>query len=495
MEFRNLVEQLRRNGERALVVGMGISGIETALFFRRCEIAVTLVEREAEEKFKAKSKFAARLGELEAAKVDVQFGIDGEAVGAHLTGVKLCVLSPGVSLESAVCGTLRRHGVPFVSELELAVEVLGWPSVIVTGSNGKSTTVCLVDHMLRCSGIPSYLCGNVGTPVIAAAGPEHLKTGQKSQGVLVVEASSYQLESCSVLKPKVGVLLNLSDNHLERHGSMQRYFDAKTRLFQRQDSSDFAVLNADDGWGKNLVRSSSAQTACFGSAASVKQFAWRASPDVDSARSQSIEVAIAGKVETYDLRRCKLLGQHNRLNICASALAARLAGASQTGVQDAINTFFPLEHRLEPITEIAGVLYINDSKSTTVAASVAALSTVLEAFPQRPVNLMIGGLSKAGSWQPLLHLIEKHRASLRPVVCFGQDAGILANHCRAQGIAHVSAESLKAGLSVASRQAVLNDIVLLSPGCASFDEFSDFEHRGVVFKELVLRPESSFTSQ
>jgi UDP-N-acetylmuramoylalanine--D-glutamate ligase len=487
MDFRKLILQIKEEGSKVLVVGLGISGIETGLFLRRMDIPVIAVERENADRYKAKSKFGPSLSALESAGAKLHFGTDGEGIRPHLEGVKLAVLSPGVSLESAVAGTLKRAGVPFVSELELAIALLGWPCIAVTGSNGKTTTVSLIHAMLTASGMKATLCGNVGVPVISSVQPEHLLSGAASEAqTLVVEASSYQLESCTVLRPKVGVLLDLSDNHLERHGSMQRYFDSKARMFQCQTAEDFAVINAEDTWSRGLQRSLPSKVALFGTPPNVKSSAWRSFTEVDpKTTSEILHVSIAGKEEQYSLERCRLLGAHNRANLAASALGARLMGATQSGVQRAIDDFVPLTHRLEPLGEVQGVLYINDSKSTTVAASVAALDTVLQAFPGRQVTLMIGGLAKAGSWEPLFTLIERHKSSLRPILCFGQDARILANHCKAHTVPHQVADTLQSGVELAARQAKPNELVLLSPGCASFDQFTDFEQRGDVFKSLV----------
>lgn len=495
MTFRDLLLGLKERRAKVLVVGLGISGIESAKLLTKLGLGVVCAERESEEAYMKRSKFAAQISDLLAAGVDLRFGVDGERVADVAQGAELCVLSPGVSLESAVCGALKARHIKLVSELELGIELLGWPAAVVTGSNGKSTTVSLIHAMLMESGFESTLCGNVGTPVISGLTVEQIERPQPDpRKVLVVEASSYQLESCSVLKPKVGALLNISDNHLERHGTLARYFAIKSRLFERQTIDDFAVLNADDEWVAGLLKSVTARPACFGVAEApgarreLKDSAWRASIHYDRrSLRDTIQVNLAGISESYDLVRCKLLGIHNRYNLAAAILSARLMGADARSIQAAIDRFEPLEHRLELTAQAPGLIFINDSKSTTVAATVAAFSAVRESYPDKAVGLMIGGLSKAGSWQPLLNLLAANKSSIRPVVCFGQDANILSHHCRAAGLAFKVARSMKEGLATAVDQSGQNDVILLSPGCASFDEFTDFEDRGNVFKSLLER--------
>lgn len=481
MEVRSELNRIRELRQRVLVVGLGISGIETARFLRRCGIETVALERSPEEKVLQSSKFRDGVEELKAGGVRCVFGVDGEGAAELFERAALAILSPGVSLESAICGALKRRKIPFMSELELGLEVLQVPSVIVTGSNGKSTTVTLTHSLLKASGFDATLCGNVGVPVVAGISADALQTpAAGSKRVLVVEASSYQLEAASRIKPKVGMLLNLSDNHLERHGTLQRYFEAKARLFANQDATDYAVLNAEDAMVYSLTGRVRSTVAAFGSHFVTASCRYGAA--IEPGR---VQLRIEGNSETYDTSHLRLLGSHNRQNVAAALLAARLMGAPSEALRDALPLFSPLEHRLELLEFSGRPLFINDSKSTTVAASVAALSAVLGSFAGRRIRLMLGGLAKAGSWDPLMSLMSSCRDRLLPIVCFGKDAGILASHCRRYELAATMADSLAEGVRAALEGVQAQDIVLLSPGCASFDEFSDFEHRGTVFKSLV----------
>ena len=206
-----------------------------------------------------------------------------------------------------------------------------------------------------------------------------------------------------------------------------------------------------------------------------------------SERLDRISLKIFGQHEIYDLLDSRLIGLHNRYNFAAAILAARLAGASREAIERVIANFETLEHRLEFVEHKSGVLCINDSKSTTVAASAAALQAVCEAFPQSSITLLLGGLAKAGSWDSLMSLIRHHSNSMLPVICFGKDANIVASHCKVHGIAHQRAASMSEAYAGAMRQSSRGNIVLLSPGCASFDEFTDFEERGRAFKALICR--------
>jgi UDP-N-acetylmuramoylalanine--D-glutamate ligase len=485
--LRETLEDIRANGTRVLVVGLGISGIESARFLAHRGLKVVVVEKSSEEQFRATSKFCAELPSLQTLGVEIVFGVDGERVAPHLNDIALTVLSPGVPLESAIVGTLRRHGIPYVAELELGIELHHGKALVVTGSNGKSTTSSLIDHILRRGGVRSYLCGNIGVPVIS--NEELLRELHVEGATLVVEASSYQLEASAFLKPHVSVVLNISENHLERHGSLERYAASKERSTRLQTAEDLFVLNADDPMVVAMGHRSRAAKAVFGTAGQLElaklSSRW-AQISCSNERARKIVVSREGILEEYSTDQVNLLGLHNRYNMAAAILVARHMGVSQSDVQAGLESFLPLEHRLEVVYRAGERVVINDSKSTTVAASLAALSTIVEHYPSSRVVLMIGGLSKAGSWAPLLNAITSSSAkSGISVVCFGKDGALLANHCRAAGISHSVAPHLSEATSQALSMIGEAGIALLSPGCASFDEFKDFEHRGAVFKACV----------
>jgi UDP-N-acetylmuramoylalanine--D-glutamate ligase len=481
--LRETLEDVRAADKRVLVVGLGVSGIESARFLTKRGLKVTVIEKSHESHFRAHSKFASELPGIQGLGVDVVFGVDGERVAPHLTNIALAVLSPGVPLESAIVGTLRRHTIPYVAELELGIELHHGRALVVTGSNGKSTTSSLIDHMLTGAGLRSFLCGNIGVPVISHK--ELLEETRSDDSLLVVEASSYQLEACAFLKPRVSVVLNISENHLERHGSLERYAAAKERALRLQTAEDVSVINADDPMVVSMARRSRASKAVFGTAGEgelAKLSSTWARISYDNYPLGVITVSRAGAREEYSTEHARLLGAHNRYNMAAAILVARHMGVTPENVQASLESFLPLEHRLEVVHSLGGQTVINDSKSTTVAASVAALTTIREHYPASRIVVMIGGLSKAGSWAPLLSRATDPRIS---IICFGQDGALLASHCRSAGVEHLVVSNLQAATTEALSMTVEGGVALLSPGCASFDEFEDFEHRGVAFKGFV----------
>jgi UDP-N-acetylmuramoylalanine--D-glutamate ligase len=481
MRLSETIDAIARAGKKALVVGLGVKGVESAQFLASRGVEVLLIERLPEAKFRNSPRLAPLLETLDAIGASVHFGLDGERVLPLLKDVGLAVLSPGVSLESAIVGTLVRLGVPYISELELVVSLHQGPTVVITGSNGKSTTAAFVGEILKGAEKPFIRLSNDSSE------PTQLNGALLERGVMIVDASSYQLEACTVLKPSISVVLNVSENHLERHGSLERYAAAKSRVFRLQDSDDFSVINADDSVVMAMAKSCRARAAVFGMkppSELSKISAHCAEISVSSLSSSVIRVSLDGAIEEYDTSRCQLLGNHNRVNIAAGVLVARRLGISCEHIQVAIDSFTALEHRLEILPSSQGIVVINDSKSTTVAATAAAVEAVLATYGERDIALLIGGLSKAGSWSPLLARIKNSPARVS-VVCFGKDAPLLSNHCDAAQVPHQVVKDLREATLLALRHAGPETVVLLSPGCASFDRFRDYKERGLEFKKIV----------
>jgi UDP-N-acetylmuramoylalanine--D-glutamate ligase len=480
MDANGVLERLRMPEAPVVVVGMGISGVETARFLKKRGLVPICIERYTEAEFRERSRFVEQVDALMSEGIPVYFGIDGEAVGAVTEGAVAAVLSPGVPLGSAVVGALERRGLPLIGEFELGLCLATSPAIVVTGSNGKSTTVSLLDFVCQEAGIPARLCGNVGTPVVA----EVSSTGDAP--LLIVEASSYQLEGCSLLQPRVGVFLNLSDNHLERHGTMERYRAAKARLFKNQDPTDFAILNYDDQWVRQIEPFLNGSIRWFGlnlpEGVPGVRILWNP-PGEDLLVLNSPE-----STGTVSLTNSSLLGLHNRYNIAAALAAFVCAGGTVEQFQAAIGNFQGLPHRIQQVSTTGGALWINDSKSTTVAATCAALDSVLYQYPDQPITLMIGGLLKAGSWKPLFDRIRRARENGHSpaVLCFGRDAGLLVDMCKEADVTCSTSPTVAEAIaSLVSRE--VRGVVLFSPGGASFDEFKNFEERGETFSALVAR--------
>ena len=484
MDLRAKLQQIKANGKKVLVAGLGISGIETARFLERSGINQSCVERSSMAELMAQDKFVTELEALRQSGIELNLEVEGEGVIPFLDGVELCVVSPGISPESALCGALKRYGIEIITELELGTELLGSEIIAVTGSNGKTTTVTLINHLLMAAGKSSRLCGNVGTPVVSGLRPEDIVSKRASQEILVVEASSYQLEWCRFFKPKVACLLNISENHLERHGTLERYLEGKTKIFRQQDSTDLAVLNRDDNRVWPLAKSLRARVLAFG------QYHLGDQTDgafvrYTSGRTDELVLRVDRSETVIPLDGFKLLGAHNRYNLASAILAVRQYGLELDSILAAIPEFKPLEHRLEFLTDRRGQRYVNDSKSTTVAAVISGITAIAEAFPERKITLMLGGLAKAGSFDPLMKVLSTQSNILNPIICFGGDARLINNYCRAFGLPTQTGSNLSEGVGAARSVSAPDDIILLSPGCASFDEFSDFEDRGRAFKGLV----------
>jgi len=500
MERAKLLELLSsaKSISSVIVCGLGITGIETALWLRRERLNVICVERLTRAQYEEKDKYF-KIKELEQAGVTLAFGIDGEAVTGVLekSAVSLCVLSPGINLASSLVGALKRAAIPCVTELELGVLCAAVPTIMVTGSNGKSTTVTLIHALLLAAGKRALLCGNVGVPVVAEFRKLELASGLGARfDWLVVEASSYQLEACESLAPDIGVILNLADNHLERHGTMQRYREAKLSMVLRQSAQQSVIINRDDKLLAEVTARLPGKLYTFG---------YSVLPQTEEGSTiagaqVTLNFTSLGSVKDYkiDCSQLKLFGAHNLENIAAALMVLAVAGIGfQRDLQkisQALSAFTPLEHRLEFVVNINEASILNDSKSTTVAATVAAIKAVLSdaAHSAGKLILCVGGAAKTGSWQPLINELKNTERRIKAVLCFGQDGPMIADHLRSALSAEPTYEvhitpSVASAVEMAIFKLQPRDVLLFSPGCASFDAFSDFEHRGRSFKQEIRK--------
>lgn len=487
MDIRSVLNTIKERGETVLIIGSGISGQAAASLLIRAGLKVTLTDRNVRSSLSSESE--RKFIELEGLGLKVEFGVDGEEITRLLKNIGLVILSPGVSLESQAVGAIKRSAIKIIGELEFALSLLSGELIAVTGSNGKSTTVSLIQHIFEVAGLKSKLCGNIGVAAVSMLEPSDLIESKQDQTKYVVEVSSYQLESSDQIRPRVGVWLNLSDNHLERHGSLDRYAACKAKLFKNQTESDLAILNSDDFWSRSVQ--SSARKAFIGSAERDKSNSKQTNSVViyydSSLKLDRIELFSPDNTtkQSFDLSSCALLGLHNRYNIAAALLVAQEFKISPELIKQALASFKPLEHRLEQIISDASQIIINDSKATTVAAALSAWNAITSRYPNSKIVLMLGGLAKAGSWDPLFSGILRNLKALRSVICFGQDASLLYNHCKLAEIPAKRQGTLKEGTELAKSIAQEGDIILLTPGCASFDEFKSFEERGRAFKQYV----------
>ncbi len=446
------------NGKRVLVVGLARTGIAVSLFSAGYGAAVTATDEKPE------AEMAETAARLRAAAVKL-------ALGAHSQEMfleqDLIVVSPGVPAKLPALELARAQGIPVWSEIELAWRFLRGKLVAVTGSNGKTTTTSLIAHILKTAGIATLVGGNIGVPLLA------LVESSTDSSVTVAEISSFQLETIQEFRPEIGVLLNLTPDHLDRHESFESYAAAKMRLFENQLDRDAAVLNADD---PEITRRMPARGHVY----------WfsRQKRVAEGAFVRDGEIVFrADGAETVVVRRSEitLRGEHNLENVLAACAASYLAGAPAAAIATGVKTFRAVEHRLEFVAEVGGVQFYNDSKATNVDATLKAV----EAFPG-PLLVILGGKDKGSPYSPLA---EPLRQRARLAILIGAAAGkIAADIGGTVPIEH--AVTLDRAVKLAAERSRPGDVVLLAPACSSFDQFENYEQRGRVFKELVARLES-----
>jgi len=444
------------NGKRVLVVGLGRSGIAAAQLCVTRGARVTVTDK----------RDAAALPGLDALPPEV-----ARELGGHrretFTGAELIVLSPGVP-EIPELAAARSAGVAITGEMELASRFVSSTLIAITGTNGKSTTTTLVGEMMRATGRPTFVGGNLGAP-LAEAVPT--RAGD-ARGICVVEASSFQLETVDTFHPRVAVLLNITADHLDRYPDMDGYAAAKARIFAAQTGDDFAVVNVEDPLAMRASRGIASRRIGFSTV--------RPLPEGGYANDNSLVLKLPDQEpESYTNVLPWLIGQrHNQANALAALLASRLAGASRAEVRAGLLAFKPLAHRMELVADDDNIAYYDDSKGTNVSAVVAAL----DGF-SRPVVLIAGGRDKGGAYEPLADVLARVG---RAAVLIGEAADKM-QAAFAGKVETARATTMDDAVDIARRLAQPGDAVVLSPACSSFDMFRDYAHRAEVFRAAVAR--------
>ena len=464
---RPSTDELR--GTTALVIGLGRTGRAVVRHLVARGAHVRVAERRpaaevADAVAELGSGVATFFGEETAATVR-DAGTAARAVCDRiLDGVSLVVPSPGVPVDAVLLARAVEQGIPVVSEIELAARQLTFPLIAVTGTNGKSTTTTLIGEMLRAGGARPFVGGNLGTPLIAAV-PAPGETSDHD--VAVVEVSSFQLEWVERFRPRIGIFLNLTDDHLDRYADLDAYGATKLRMFARQGPDDVAILNGGDPWLRRHATGLAARTVWFGAGQGV------AVRD-DAA---AIRVRLAGRDdEVYPLARVTLGGTHNRENMMAAIAAARSFGVDGAAVQRALEAFRGLEHRLELVRERGGVRWVHDSTGTNPGAVIKSLEG-----HAADVVLLAGGIEKGGDYGVLR---EPVRRAVHHALVFGAARDMLARTFAGATEVEI-VDTLEAAVARAAAIARAGDTVLLSPACGSFDMFRDYADRGRRFKALV----------
>jgi UDP-N-acetylmuramoylalanine--D-glutamate ligase len=429
-----------------LIVGLARSGLAAARFLAARGERVIGVDS-------GRPEGAERLAE---AGVEVNLDVDGTG---HLDGIRTVVKSPGVPGEAAVIAAARERGIDVIGELELAWRAIPNRFLAVTGTNGKTTTAELLGALYRAAGEPVSVAGNVGTPLSSLAGELADET------TVVCECSSFQLEDSVEFAPECAVFLNLAPDHLDRHPDAEQYLASKLRIFANQGNDDVAVYDGDDPalGGRDL-----------GGCARRVRFCRGADPDCEVSLSEGTIFAVGEPlIATGDLQ---IAGPHNEQNAMAAAAAALAMGLDREAVRDGLRGFSGLPHRLERVAELDGVVYVNDSKATNVSAAAAAITSF------KGVHAILGGRAKGEPFTPLAEPVGEHCAACYLI---GEAAGEIEAALESSGVPLQRCESLEDAVARAAAAAAPGEVVLLSPACASFDAFRDYEQRGEAFRVAV----------
>lgn len=447
-------------GKSVLVVGLGKSGVAAARFCAERGARVTVAD----------AKKAAELSEATRSLEGLPIWF---ALGRHdpklFDNAELIVASPGVPSDLPGIVAAKGRGVPVVGELELAVGAIDRPVVAVTGTNGKTTTTTLIGHLLRGAGLRPCVAGNIGTPLL------DVLADAAAADWVVLEVSSFQIETTPSLAPQIGIVLNVTPDHLDRHASFEAYVACKAQLLNQVASSGTGIYNAADEHVSSAVVGAACRLLPFDATGRLRlgaegqSAAWFGDGD--------LRVSVRGNdASRYPLANVKLEGAHNRENMLAALAAAELCGAEPAELLPALESFTGLPHRMELVGEFRGVRYYDDSKGTNIGATIRAI----EGFAE-PIVLIAGGIGKGVDFAPLASLAK---GRVKKAVLIGESAGAL--EAAFMGSAETSrASTMENAVAQAATAAEPGDVVLLSPACASFDMFRDYAHRGESFAAAV----------
>lgn len=444
-------------GKKVLVIGAARSGVASAQFLAARGAVVALNDRKPIEEWSPEA----------AALKNTGVGcLSGDVPSWLLDQIELVVVSPGVPSQSIPIRYAERAGAEVIGEVELASRYLKGRIVGITGSNGKTTTTTLIGELLRNAGLTVQVGGNIGKPLIS------LVESSVDEGWTVVELSSFQLETIKNFHPTVALVLNVTPNHLDRYESFNDYAAAKHRIFTNQEPGDVAILNDSDeviaSWAKGLR----AHVVRFSADRELKEGLFLRGNEL-------VSRTVDGERVLMKRDEMKLRGLHNVENVLAAVAAGLACGADPESMRETVKQFPPVEHRLEFVAEIDAVKFYNDSKATSVDATLKALEAF--AADSGKVVLILGGRGKKAPYSPLAGLIKE---KVRKLVLIGEDAETIENEL-GEFAASERAEDMKDAVERSFAAAEKGDTVLLAPACASFDMFRSFEHRGEVFKNAV----------
>jgi len=444
--------------KKVLVVGLGMTGVATARFLKNMGAVVTVTDMAKEDELGDNVLIIRELG------INMELGSHENSI---FENADIIVLSPGVPHAIPQIQRAKDKGIDVIGEIELASKFIDQPVIAITGTNGKTTTTTLLGEMLKSSGFNVFVGGNIGSPLIGYVDRE-----EKAE-IIIVEVSSFQLDTIESFKPKVSVLLNITEDHLDRYNDFTAYAKSKCRIFKNQNLSDTAVLNGDDPLIRKLTKNIKSKKLFF---TAVKNSEEGAVVDGNNITLFSEKIPETGKQKVYDLSGTNIKGKHNIENAAAACLAALSAGGTLDGIQTALENFRGLPHRLEYVATANGVKYFNDSKATNVDA----VARALECFSGR-VILIMGGRNKGAGFDSLKDTV---RHITKKIIAIGEAKENIISSFN-DVVPVNTASTMKDAVFTACDAAKPGDVVLLSPACSSFDMYNDYAHRGKVYCEAV----------
>ncbi len=446
--------------KKVLVVGMARSGIAAVQLLRANGAVVTVNDSKTEE------QLGDSLAVLEGLQIERRFGCGAMEL---LEGQDVLVISPGIPDTAPFVVKAKEMGIYVIGELELAFQLSRGTLIAVSGTNGKTTTVSLLGEIFRNAGKMTHVVGNIGYPYSLAA------LVSKRDDVVVCEVSSFQMETADTFRPHVALLTNITEDHLNRHGTMEVYTAMKMRMFRKQGAEDYAIFNADDPGLKGLSRQVNGKVLKFSRKRELKEGAF--------VRDGCIVVRLNGEEKTVcSVREVRIPGPHNLENALGAVCAAAAMNVPVPVIRSSLKTFKGVEHRIESVRVLEGVEYFNDSKGTNVDSTIKAVQTMT-----KPTVIILGGYDKHTSFDPLSEEIVRHPDVIKEAVVLGATGDQIEESLRKNGYEHITrVGSMQEAVDTSRALAGEGWNVLLSPACASFDMFKDYEERGRVFKKMVM---------
>jgi UDP-N-acetylmuramoylalanine--D-glutamate ligase len=437
------------NGKRVLVVGAGKTGIATARFLLEKNAQVTIADSNVN---------AAIPEDLKKSTAKIKTGPHENSI---FTDQDLIIISPGIPLTIEPIATAKSKGVEIIGEIELAYLFTETPIIAVTGTNGKTTTTTLLQHIFETSGKKVFTGGNIGTPLI-----EYV-SGDQDADYIIAEISSFQLETINKFRPYISILLNITEDHLDRYDSFDNYAAAKNNIFKNQRDTDFAIINIEDKLAAEMSKDIKADVFFFSTKNELKN---------GSYYKDGFHFLKDSKKTRIDEEGVILQGEHNRENILAAVSAAGICNLSYENITKALHTFKGLPHRMEFVDCINGINFFDDSKATNVGACLKSISSI-----KPPIILIAGGKDKGGSYFPLINEINKN---VQEIILIGEAQNRIRKELKAT-VPMTSAMTLKEAVTEAFSRAKEGCSILLSPACSSFDMFDSYVHRGNIFKTAI----------